>query len=167
MLRQPDSVVRPLENGDMQTLTIPNEILIPEVCRFLDDGQSVIMKVKGSSMNPFIDGDRDSVELVHAETYQVGDVVLAWLDGDRFVLHRVFGIDGDKVTLMGDGNITGKEYCRISQLHGRAVNVVRPSGRKDSLVSPRAMRKARIWRYLLPVRRWLLAFYRRIILKLK
>lgn len=151
----------------MQTLTIPNEILIPEVCSLLDSGQSVIMRVKGSSMNPFIDGDRDSVELVHADVFHVGDIVLAWLDGDRFVLHRIFDIDGDKVTLMGDGNIVGKEYCRISQLHGRAVSVIRPSGRKDSMISPRAVRRARIWRGLLPVRRWLLAFYRRIILKLK
>lgn len=150
-------------------LTVPNEILLPQVIEMLADGSEVVLPVKGWSMNPFIDGDRDSVLLVRAEEYHTGDVVLALVrETGCYVLHRIIDMKADgSVTLMGDGNICGVEHCHVSNIGGRAVSVIKPSGKNRSLTDRRAMRRAGIWKRLLPVRRWLLAFYRHIILKLK
>jgi len=150
------------------TITLPNEILLPEVCKVLDEGQDAVLRVRGFSMNPFIDGDRDSVLLRKEESYRPGDVVLARLANGSFVLHRIQEISEEgKVVLMGDGNLEGRESCDLQHVAGRAVEVIRPSGRKSSLVSPGALRRARLWRRLIPVRRYLLAFYRHIILIIK
>ena len=39
-------------------------------------------------MLPFLKGNRDSVELEKSKDLKCGDIVLACIDGDRFVLHR-------------------------------------------------------------------------------
>ena len=75
----------------------------------VDDGVSVTFPVKGTSMLPFIIGGKESVILQKASKINVGDVVLAWVDGCRYVVHRVISIDGEQVVLMGDGNIVGVE----------------------------------------------------------
>lgn len=152
----------------METLTIPNDILLSQVSLILAGGQRVTLKVRGSSMLPFITGDRDSVEMEKpSRELAVGDIVLAEILPGRWVIHRIFEINGNEVILMGDGNIRGTEKCRLEDVHGLILFVVTPSGKKKDCRSPRAMRRARLWRRLLPVRRLLLAVYRRTILKLK
>ena len=148
----------------MSSLILPNEVLLPQVAELLAQGKEVELRTKGSSMLPFIVGDRDSVRLQTAAAYRVGDVVLAQLPGGRFVLHRVHEIDGDSVTLKGDGNLDGTERCTLADIKGMAVEVIRPSGEKVSLTSPRSRGRARRW-VSLPriVRRYYLAIYRRLI----
>ena len=148
----------------MSSLILPNEVLLPQVAELLAQGKEVELRTKGSSMLPFIVGDRDSVRLQAAAAYCVGDVVLAQLPGGRFVLHRVREIDGDSVTLKGDGNLDGTERCTLADIKGMAVEVIRPSGEKVSLTSPRSRGRARRW-VSLPriVRRFYLAIYRRLI----
>lgn len=152
----------------METLTIPNDILLSQVSSILAGGQRVTLKVRGLSMLPFIIGDRDSVEMEKPSgELAVGDIVLAEIIPGRWVIHRIFEINGDEVILMGDGNVRGTEKCRTENVHGLILYVVTPSGNKIDCRTPRSMRRARLWRRLLPVRRLLLAVYRRTILKLK
>lgn len=152
----------------METLTIPNDILLSQVSSILAGGQRVTLKVRGLSMLPFIIGDRDSVEMEKPSgELAVGDIVLAEIIPGRWVIHRIFEINGDEVILMGDGNVRGTEKCRTENVHGLILYVVTPSGNKIDCRTPRSMCRARLWRRLLPVRRLLLAVYRRTILKLK
>lgn len=147
------------------TLTIPNEILLAQVSLMLDEGKRVTLKVRGGSMLPFIIGDRDSVEMEKpSHELSVGDIVLAEILPGRWVIHRIFEIRGNDVVLMGDGNVRGTENCRLENVHGLILYVVTPSGRKIDCRTPRAMRRARLWRRLLPLRRVMLAVYRRTIL---
>lgn len=144
-------------------MTLPNEVLLPEVAELLAQGREVELMTKGSSMLPFIVGDRDSVRLVAGE-YSVGEAVLAEIAPGRFVLHRVIEIDGERVTLKGDGNLVGTEHCLLKDVKGKAIAVVRPSGRAVDFAGPRALARARRWNRL-PywVRRYFLAIYRRLI----
>ena len=81
-----------------------NEI-IEEAIRLAREGVRVTFPVKGQSMLPFIIGGKESVILRGpGGLVDVGDVVLAWVDGNRYVVHRIIRIDGKHVTLMGDGN---------------------------------------------------------------
>ena len=62
----------------MKTLSIPNDILIPQIKRVIDEGKSVTFLVKGYSMRLFLDNNRDKVILAPCEKDKVkpGDVVL-------------------------------------------------------------------------------------------
>lgn len=128
------------------------------VDELLKEGKEVIITPKGNSMLPFIRNGRDEVVMVRLERpAEVGDILLAKI-GSRFVMHRVFAVEGDAITLMGDGNILGKEYCRHSDIIGLVSEIRKDGGR---VVKPG---KGKFWRMLLPVRRYILAFYKRVII---
>ena len=145
---------------------LPNNEILRDLIQLVNEGQRVVLPVKGNSMLPFIIGGRESVELVKPETVAVGDVVLAWINGCRFVVHRIIRINDDQVQLMGDGNITADEYCPLSDVKARAEYVIAPNGKRRYLYTPQRLRFARFWSKLLPARRWILAIYRRSLLKL-
>ena len=145
---------------------LPNNDILDDVIKLVDEGQRVTLPVNGYSMLPFIIGGRESVELVKPEKAAVGDVVLAWINGCRYVVHRIIRIEGNQVQLMGDGNLTAEEYCTISDVKARAEYVITPHGKRRYLYTPQRLRFSRLWSKLLPVRRWILAIYRRSLLKL-
>ena len=128
----------------MNRITVPNEILIPQIGALLAEGREVELRPKGNSMLPFIRQDKDNVILRKLDTVSRGDIVLADVGG-RFVLHRVIRVEDDTLTLMGD-------------VLGTVVAVVK-GGKKTVVPS-----KGRLWQALLPVRRYLLAFYRRVLM---
>ena len=142
-----------------------NEI-IRSAIKLVNEGLCVTFPVKGYSMLPFIIGGKESVDLVKPADLQVGHVVLAWVEGCRYVVHRITQIDGDKVVLMGDGNIVGVEHCLLSDVAALATHVVTPKGKHHPLYAPWRIKASRLWWRLLPVRRWILAIYRRTWLKI-
>ena len=145
--------------------TAPTELLMNEALLLIEEGRRVVVRVKGNSMLPFLKGNRDSVELEKSKDLKCGDIVLACMDGDRFVLHRIIKIDGEHIVLMGDGNLKGCEHCRISEIKAKAVNLIKPAKggyKKISCTDRTHMRKAYLWKKLLPVRRYILAIYKRI-----
>ena len=149
----------------MTKMTLPNDVLLGSVCEMLAEGHPVVIMTKGSSMLPFIVGDRDSVELVRADSCQPYDIVLAEIRPGAYVLHRVLLMEGDRVTLKGDGNLRGVERCALSDVKGKAVRIIRDSGKEIDCLSRRFYVRSRRWR-LAPYqfRRLYLAIYRRIII---
>ena len=145
--------------------TLPNNEVIAGVIATLETVPRVVLPIRGFSMLPFIIGDLESVELVKPQTVKVGDVVLAWINGSRYVIHRVISLDGDQVRLMGDGNLSGDERCNMVDVVAKAEYVISPTGKRSYLYSPWRVRASRFWWKLMPIRRWLLAIYRRTILK--
>ena len=136
--------------------------ILQEAIRLVGEGVSVTLPVNGRSMLPFIIGGQESVILGRPDGSSVGDVVLAWVEGSRYVVHRIIRIEGDKVTLMGDGNIAGTEHCTLSDIKARATHVVGADGRTHYLYNRWQRLAARLWFWLRPARRYLLAIYRRI-----
>lgn len=143
--------------------TLPNDILLDEVVLLVEAGETVTLMTKGVSMLPFIVGGRDSVVLERPDGLFPGMIVLAYVKGDRYVLHRIVSIDDGQVTLMGDGNIRGVESCGIEDVKAVAVRILRPSGEIDCL-GQRHLKRAAMWKRLLPARRWILAVYKRLFL---
>ena len=143
----------------MNSIPIPNNILIPQVEELIKRDKEVIIRAKGNSMLPYIKDGKDSVVLAQPKDLAVGDIVLARVQ-ERFVMHRIISINGNSCTMMGDGNIRGTEvFCNEAAI-GNVIWIVKPDARR---VAPG---KARLWRGLLPIRRYLLALYRRTLLKL-
>ena len=139
-----------------------DEIIIQEAIRLANEGVSVTFPVKGSSMLPFIIGGRESIILQKPERIEVGQVVLAWVEGSRYVVHRIIRIDGEQVTLMGDGNVWGTEHCLLSDVKALATHVVDANGKSHDLYNRWRQRAARLWFRLRPIRRYILAVYRRL-----
>ena len=145
----------------MRTLTLPNETLLPEVVKLLLEEQTIALKAKGNSMLPFIIGDKDSVLLQKREIVSIGNIVLAEIAPKLFVLHRIIKIKNDKITLMGDGNLWEPEECTKENISGQVIAIIR-NGKAIDCNSKKEQRKVMIWKTLLPIRKYLLAIYRRI-----
>ena len=140
----------------MDKRTVANEILLEEAAALMEEGREVTFTPLGSSMLPFIRGGRDAVRMCKKDSVEVGDMTLVRLGG-RYVLHRVIALEGDRVTLMGDGNLSGTESCTLQDVMGTVVAIQR--GKRE--VKPG---NGKLWRTVLkPFRRYILAIYRRII----
>ena len=135
--------------------------IVGEAIRRTANGERVTLPVNGHSMLPFVVGWRDCVILQKLTQPKVGDVVVAWVEGRRYVLHRIIRIEGDRVTLMGDGNLKETEHCRLEDVKALATHVVDVKGRTHDLYSKWRRFTAKIWWYIRPMRRYLLAIYRR------
>lgn len=149
----------------MKTLAIPNDVLIPQIKRMIDEGKSVTFLVKGYSMRLFLENNRDKVILAPCEKNKVkpGDVILAEVEKDVYVLHRIIRRTDNSLILKGDGNIRGTESCRTSDIVGIAVGFYRKGRNRPDLVTGWKWKTySFIWLSLSPVRRYILAIYRRI-----
>lgn len=138
-----------------------DEQIIQEAVRLVQDGVSVTFPVKGRSMIPFIFGGRESVILQKPGSLQRGQVVLAQVGPDRYVVHRIIKVEPDRITLMGDGNIRGTESCTPSKVLAVATHVVDENGRRRPLDTRGQLLKARLWYGIRPLRRIILAILRR------
>lgn len=149
--------------SDIKSIEIANDILIPQIISLLEEGHTVTLKVKGFSMRPFLENDRDKVLLKKSENPIVGDVVLAEIAPKRYVLHRLISLNNGEAILRGDGNLS-KEYCKKSDIHGIATGFYRKgTDIFDSCDSRKWKVYSFIWTHLYPIRRYLLAIYRRLI----
>ena len=134
--------------------------IIAEAIKLVGEGGSVTFPVAGRSMRPFIVGGKENVVLVKPESVKVGDIVLAFVENSRYVVHRVIRIDGENVTVMGDGNLVGVEHCKIFDVKAIASHAVNARGKRRSFANPLRRAAARAWVLLRPFRKWLLLAYR-------
>ena len=90
--------------------TLPNERLFADLERLFDEGGDVQLPVKGYSMRPFLKSERDSVHLLPATSVRLrrGMVVLFRYHTGH-ILHRIRRIEGDRLTIVGDGNCRQQE----------------------------------------------------------
>lgn len=119
----------------------------------LKEGKVVAIVPQGISMLPFIVGGVDRVFLLKKEKVEVGDIVLVEYKG-RNILHRIYIIDGERVVLMGDGNLEGMEEVTEEEILGTVVEIVHKGCRRKP-------GKAWFWRHSLPMRKYLLKIHRK------
>ncbi|MFR2733042.1 S24/S26 family peptidase [Hoylesella buccalis] len=143
-------------------LQIENGKFLPEVIKLLEEGHTVTLQLRGFSMRPFLEDNRDKALLAKAKDIQVGDAVLAETAPKHYVLHRIIKIQGETVTLRGDGNL-GTEECHVNDIHGYVIGFYRKGRTKlDKTNGIKWRTYSHIWIALYPIRRYLLAAYRRI-----
>lgn len=153
----------------MKSISLPNERLIPEIKRLIDEGHTATFRVRGFSMRPFLEDRRDKVLLspCSEEEICVGDVVLAEIAPGCYVLHRVMYRQDTRIILRGDGNVKGTERCLVTDVIGKATGFYRKGRtRLDSVSSWKWKLYSALWPAFPFVRRLLLAFHRRVWLRL-
>lgn len=139
---------------------VENRVFLPQVVQLIENGHTATIVARGNSMRPFIEDGRDKLVLGRADSIAEGDVVLAEVSEGCFVCHRVDKVAGGMVTMRGDGNVVGTEVFPKEKVRAKLIQVVR-NGKTYTLTTSRAWKLySAIWPRLLPVRRYLLAFYR-------
>lgn len=114
------------------------------------EGNKVTVAVKGQSMLPFFtSGSTVLIRPIKEEDFKKYAVVFADA-GNHFVIHRIIDINGNEVTLLGDGNIVGTEKMTKDKVYG--------------IIDCSALHLffAKIWLWMRPVRRYPLAIFRRV-----
>lgn len=135
-----------------------------EIRGLISNGHSVTILAKGYSMNPFIIHNRDSVVLSPWTDKDIrkGRVALVRMPGDRYILHRIIRRNGNRLVLMGDGNLKGTEKVYVENVIGLMTALTR-NGRTYSCDSLKWRAGSWIWDRLRPVRRWPLGLWRKIV----
>ena len=142
---------------------VDNHLFMQEITRmFRKEGKkSVTFVVRGFSMRPFLDDGRDKVILVPPRVPEIGDVVLAEVGEKRYALHRVIKIENHIYTMRGDGNpLFMTEEFTFDKIIGVAYGFVR-KGKRVEITDRKWRWYSATWEALKPLRRILLAIYRR------
>jgi hypothetical protein len=142
-------------------MQLPNSIIIPEVARLVNEGKSVTLPLRGYSMRPYLEDQRDKGLLVKlVAPLKVGDVILAEIEPQRYALHRIVKIEGDDITMYGDGNFS-PEHIKRTDVLAIATGFYRKGSKKlDSVDTIYYKVYWRSWVALRPLRRYLLLLWR-------
>lgn len=90
---------------------IPNELFFAEVQAQIRQGKKVKIRVRGNSMLPFIRNNDEALLVPPTpERVQKGTPIVAMTDELGIVLHRIYRMAGNNITLLGDGNIHQFEH---------------------------------------------------------
>ena len=140
-----------------------NAELFPKLIALMEEGHTVSLTLRGVSMRPFLEDMRDVAQMRIATNPQVGEPVLAEVSPGKFVIHRLVERNGDMVTLLGDGNLT-PEHCLYNDIKAQVIGFYRKGNTTMDRVDGRKWRVySLVWTALRPIRRYLLALYRRCV----
>lgn len=148
---------------EISKLHIANAVLMPEIASLLNEGHTVTLLLKGNSMRPYLVHMRDKALLELPKAIKVGDVVLAEVSPERYVLHRVIkienGNEGPLLTLRGDGNFC-VETCRMVDVIAKATAFYRKGSTTPQYVYTFGYQLySWLWMNLYPLRRYLLKIH--------
>lgn len=149
---------------ELKVKQFKNAEFLPEVVRLIDEGHTVTLLLRGISMRPFLNDNRDKAVLVGMKHVEPGIPVLAEVAKGHFVLHRIKSVNGDDIVLQGDGNNT-VERCRRSDLRAEAIGFYRKGRTSIDYVSGMKWRiYSFIWIKMVSplVRRYILGALRRV-----
>ncbi|MFA5011884.1 MAG: S24/S26 family peptidase [Ignavibacteria bacterium] len=107
------------------------EHLIPVIRKSLSEGKPVRFTSTGSSMAPFI-YNGDEIELLPInEKLKRCDIILLEKDTNKYVLHRIVKIDGEKAFLRGDAQSKAEGPFKKQKAIGIAGISYRKGRRRD------------------------------------
>ncbi|MDO4692985.1 MAG: S24 family peptidase [Porphyromonadaceae bacterium] len=110
-----------------RVLVLDSQVFFAQILKDLEQGKRVTIFAKGWSMLPMIWQKRDTLLLapLTKDSISQGRIVLAQLSDKRFVIHRIAKMQGDRLTLRGDGNPYQIEQCTKAQVLAELVGVTR------------------------------------------
>lgn len=110
------------------------------LCDLIREGQQVSLQISGSSMIPFLAGNRDRVLLSAADgKLKKGDVCLYRRINGQFVLHRLYRVKDGKYYFLGDAQCEIEGPLAKEQICAKVIAAVR----KDKKITP----KDGIWKF--------------------
>lgn len=138
---------------------LPPDVLMEPLLDLMRDAEYVPLVISGYSMTPFLVHDRDTVYLSRAKReFKRGDMVLYRRDSGSYVLHRIYRVEPDSYTMVGDAQTRVERGIRPDQVLA-LVTAVR---RKGKLLRPGSFWWdffEKVWIRLIPLRPVVVAAY--------
>lgn len=145
------------------TKLIDKTTMMEEIRQMISEGKTVTITLKGNSMNPFIVHVRDHMTLGpwKDEDIRKGTVALVKDIRGNYLIHRIIKREGNKVTLLGDGNVAQTETATLDNV----IGIMQSLTRKGRTYTPKSLTwrlYSAVWMFLTPVRRYPLGLWRRL-----
>lgn len=136
----------------------PEELMEP-LLELLEETEAVPLVISGGSMSPFLVHRRDTVYLSKVQQpLRRGDMILYRRDSGAYILHRIYRVDGDTYTLIGDAHTQPEPGVRPDQV----LAIVTAVRRKGKLLGPGSFWWTffeKIWIRMVPLRPMAMALY--------
>lgn len=105
---------------------ISPEELLPDYINLLKEGATLPITVSGGSMLPFLAPGRDTVFIKAIDSpLKAGDIVFYRRENGRYILHRLYRLDGDKLWFVGDAQDEIEGPLNASCAFGRVSSALR------------------------------------------
>ena len=145
-------------------------LAIPEWHQMATEGSAppVRIPLNGGSMHPLIRWNRDYVTIVPVDRALIpGDIVLvAEPETGRYVMHRVWEIQGNQVLTWGDNCAFPDAWVSADAIWGRAILIER--GHREILTDPKkGMRWAKFWHKAGKASRLLKRYWTAVVRRIK
>lgn len=138
------------------------EQLMPPLLDMLAVTETVPLVISGSSMIPFLVHGRDTVYLSKVRKPLCrGDMVLYRRDSGNYILHRIFRVEGDTYTMVGDAQTWLEPGIRPDQILA-LVTAVRRKGKLLQKGSFWWDFFEKVWIRMVPLRPAVLTGYARV-----
>lgn len=134
---------------------LPPEVLLEEYRELLkhEEIEALPLVISGNSMSPFLIHGRDTVYLSRPKRpVKKGDVLLYQRANGAYILHRVYKVEGDVYTMVGDAQEVLEPGIRRDQV----IAIMTSAERKGKRQAPGCFWWEffeKIWIRLIPLRR--------------
>lgn len=150
-----------MDRQQTKSIFLPNNPFLEEVDTYLKAGKKVFIRVRGTSMLPFLrEGDKVLLVSPNCTPICKGSIVLAHTYyGYR--LHRVIGVKAGAFVIAGDANARLTEKIVFTDIKGVVVEAYR----NDFPLHINELGKrlaSRVWMFIRPLRGCLLGVYLKI-----
>ncbi len=154
-----------MENVQKQKISLKE--IYPIIKEKIDNGGTVQLPITGISMRPLLIWGRDTVTIVKCENAKKGDIIFYLRDNGQFVLHRIVGTDENGYILCGDN----QWYLERGIEDRHIIAVVNLITRKGKIIDVEKNIPykiySKVWMGLLPVRKYIIPFFRQSKNKLR
>lgn len=143
----------------MEKKTINTREYVGLLKQLVEEGESVSMRIVGSSMSPFLIHDRDLITFKAPEReLKKGDMVFFQRESGQYVMHRIYAVKPDGYYMVGDAQAEIEGPISREQIFAVIIKV----RRKDKWMEPGDFWWnffERVWINIIPLRKVVTVFY--------
>ncbi|WP_165042767.1 S24/S26 family peptidase [Dysgonomonas sp. ZJ709] len=144
----------------MAVKEISNNLFFTNVRNIINSGNSVELKIKGTSMYPtLLNGEHKVVLTSYQKQYLRIGIILLFVYKEKYILHRLVSINENQLILQGDNQPYIREYIEEKDIVGMVEYIISPTGKVTDCKKRRFFVQNRFWR---PIYQYHLFFVRKM-----
>ncbi len=138
---------------------VDTSLLLEEYRKLLETVDQLPLLISGNSMSPFLVHGRDTVYLTKVNRpLKRGDIVLYRRKNGAYILHRIYAVEGNTFSMVGDAQTEIERGIAKAQIFAVVCSVIR----KGQHLSPGCFWWnffEKVWIRLIPFRPFLVGLY--------
>lgn len=143
----------------MAVKEISNKLFFTNIRNIINSGNSVELKIKGTSMHPtLLNGEHKVVLTSYQKQFLRVGIILLFVYKEKYILHRLVSINENQLILQGDNQPYRREYIEEKDIVGMVKYIISPRGKITDCEKKRFFIKNRLWR---PIQQYYLFFVRK------